>query len=253
MGLIKKIMVAVVIYAAFMLVLMPAKVVLALAPLPSQLQVSQVTGTIWQGQSELVKVGPRRLEQVSWSIRPMALFTGTLELDVMIGNRSTPVSGKAKLMLSPAGAQVEQLQFDAPHGFLLANTRLPFRTKTQGDISLVIPEGSQGKPWCETLSGKLFMNQTQVTNQFGEYPIGNVEFGLSCDNGQIKLTTDETKNSIDLAGDIIVGERNRLQVMAKIKPTDSQPDDLRNALGFLGQPDAEGYYPLRYNGVIPRL
>lgn len=253
MGLIKKIFIAVIVYLIFMLVLMPAKVVVSLAPLPSNVQITGVSGSLWQGQSELVTIGHRHLEQVKWQVAPIALFTGALAADLVIGTSASPVSGKAKLTLTTDGAQVDNLQFDAPHGFLIGNANLPFRTKTQGDISLVVNHGIQGQPWCEALTGKLFLNQTQVTNQFGRYPIGNMEFDLNCIDGQVKLMTDEAKNNLGLTGDIIFGDSNRLLVEAKIKPTAEQPEDLRKALSFLGKQDNQGYYPIRYNGVLPRF
>jgi len=248
-----KILVGVLVYFVFLVAYIPANWLVSIAPLPNNVVISGTEGTLWEGKAALVTVDQRQVEHVSWQLSPWGLFMGQANIDFSIGNRATPVSGKGSVTWSLAGISGNNIRLDVPDSFLLAGARLPFKTQVSGDVSLMIEVLEQGKPWCEQLSGKLFLNNTDVKNQFGAYPVGNIALGLSCLDGQLQLATDETQNTIGLTGTAILGEANLVKVSAKIKPTDTQPKDLRDALQFLGRQDSQGYYPINYQGVVPGL
>ncbi|WP_418357883.1 type II secretion system protein N [Shewanella basaltis] len=253
MSLFFKILIGVLVYFVFMIAYIPANWLVSIAPLPNNTVISGAEGTLWQGKAALVSIDQRQIEHVSWQLSPWGLFMGQANIDFSIGNRATPVSGKGSVTWSLAGISGNTIRLDVPNSFLLAGSRLPFKTQVSGDVSLMIEVLQQGKPWCEQLSGKLFLNNTDVKNQFGAYPVGNIALDLSCLDGQLQLATDETQNAIGLTGTAILGEANLVKVSAKIKPTDTQPQDLRDALPFLGRQDSQGYYPINYQGVVPGL
>lgn len=251
MNLTKKIILGVVIYLGFIIALFPASVAVKLAPLPNNISVSGVSGTIWSGKIETLSIQRRQLELVQWQLSPWGLLLGKANLDLVIGNRGTAVNGKGLVSLSGSGIDAEGLRFEAPSSFLLGNTRLPFRTEVSGDISLFVDTLQQGIPLCEQLNGKLFLNTVQVKNQFGNYPLGDIELGLSCEDGNVKVRSDEQMNQLGFDGTVLVKAEKMVQVSAKIKETASQPADLKKALAFLGKKDSQGYYPISYQGRLP--
>lgn len=253
MSLIKKIILGVFIYLVFLVVFIPANWVVSIAPLPNNIKVSGVAGTLWQGSADLVSIDRRLIEQVQWDLSPWALFIGQVNVDVQIGSRATAVSGQGDISWSMSGISADNLRFEAPNHFLLGTTKLPFRTKLDGDVSLIVERLQQGTPWCEQLSGKLFLNRIDVKNQFGAYPLGDIALGLQCIDGQVQLNTDESMNKMGIQGTATLGENNYIAVSAKIKPTPNQPKDLTQALSFLGQQDSQGYYPVNYQGTVPGM
>ncbi|WP_394132887.1 type II secretion system protein N [Shewanella maritima] len=253
MKLLIKILLGIALYLVFLVVYMPANWLLSVAPLPNNVSLTGVTGTLWQGRAAQVSFDKRSVEQVSWELSPWGLLLGRANIDFEIGNRNSLVNGRGYVSLSMSGIDAQDLRFEAPSGFLLAGARLPFRTRVNGDLSVVVENFEQGKPWCEQLVGRAFINGLDVSNQFGNYPLGNLNTGLSCEDGQIKLTVDEAANALGLSGTVLLAENNQVIVSAKIKPTDSQPDDLREALVFLGKQDSQGYYAINYRGRIPGM
>lgn len=253
MKLFVKIGIAIFVYLVFLFVYLPANWLVSIAPLPNNVQLSGVDGTLWQGNADFIRIDQRQLEHVSWKLNPLALFIGQVNIDFQLGSRATAVSGKGHISYAFSGLKADNLRFDAPSSFIVAGSRLPFKTSVTGDASLMIEKLEQGTPWCEQLAGKLFLNSIGVTNQFGAYPLGDITLGLSCRDGQVLLNTDEQSNQLGLSGTITLAENNLVKVSAKIKPTDTQPEDLRKALGFLGKQDSQGYYPINYQGRIPSL
>lgn len=253
MSLIKKVIIGVLIYLVFLVVLFPAKIAIALAPLPANISISGVSGSIWSGSIETLSMPQRQLEQVRWDLSPWALLLGKVKVDFQVGSRATPVSAKGLISWSMGGLSAQGLRFEAPDSFLLGNVKLPFKTEISGEVSLLVETLEQGKPWCEQLSGKLFLNQTNVKNQFGNYPLGNIELGLSCVDGKAQLATDEAKNQLGIVGTLQLDEGNMVKVAAKIKETAEQPEDMRKSLGMLGKRGSDGYFPVVYQGRIPGL
>lgn len=251
MNLTKKIILCVLVYLTFMLVLLPADIVVKLAPLPNNISVSGVSGSIWSGKIETVSIEQRQIEQVQWQLSPWNLLLGEVKLALVVGNRTTAVNGKGLVTLSMSGIDAEGLKFDAPSRFLLGETRLPFRTEIAGELSLFVDTLQQGLPWCEQLDGKLFMNAVRVKNQFGHYPLGDIELGLSCVDGNVEVRSDEKMNQLGFNGTVLLKAEKNVVISAKIKETSSQPDDLKKALTFLGKKDSHGYYPISYQGRLP--
>ncbi|MGX9461406.1 type II secretion system protein N [Shewanella sp. A14] len=253
MSLFSKIVIGVIVYIMFLLIYLPANWLVSIAPLPNNVAISGAEGTLWQGKAALITVNQRQVEQVSWQLSPWGLLTGKANIDINVGNRATPVNGKGSISWSLSGVSAKNIRIDLPDSFLLEGARLPFNTHIDGDVSLMLEVLKQGQPWCEQLNGKLFLNNTNVKNQYGVYPLGNIALGLSCLDGQLQIATDETQNALGLTGTAILGESNLVKVSAKIKPTDDQPKDLRESLSFLGRQDSQGYYPINYQGVVPGL
>lgn len=253
MSLIKKIIIGVLIYLAFLLMLFPASVAVRLAPVPANVNISGVGGSIWSGTIEVLNIQQRQLEDIRWELSPWALFLGKVKVDFQVGSRATPVSARGLITWSMGGISAQDLRFEAPDRFLIGNAKLPFKTEIQGEVSLLIETLKQGKPWCEQLSGKLFLNQTNVNNQFGKYPLGNIELSLSCVDGKVQLATDESKNQLGVVGTLQLDEGNMLKIAAKVKETNTQPEDMRQSLGILGKRGSDGYFPVEYQGRIPGI
>ncbi|MEI6858792.1 MAG: type II secretion system protein N [Shewanella sp.] len=251
MNLAKKIIIGICLYLVFLLALLPASIAINLAPLPNNISVSGISGSIWSGSIESLIIQNRQLEQVQWQLSPWALFLGQAKVDLVIGNQGSAINGKGLVIISTSEIDAEGLRLEAPISFLLGNNRLPFSTKMSGGISLFIDHFDQGTPWCEQLSGKLFINSIGVKNQFGNYPLGDIELALACVDGNVEMKSDETMNQLGFSGTLVLQQNKTVQVSAKIKETASQPEDLKKALAFLGQKDSQGYYPISYQGRVP--
>ena len=252
-SLLKKIIICVFVYITFMVILFPARVALSFAPIPKNVVVSGVDGTIWNGHIENIAIGQRVLDDVSWKIKPWGFLAGKLSLDLKVGNRAKDVNGKGLIDITTSGINASKLRFEIPTNFIMGQTRLPFQTKVFGSLNLIVPEYTHGKPWCDTLNGKIFLDKIAVKNQFGNFPLGDITFGLSCQKGDVKLIANEAENQIGLKGQVILKAANKIEVKAFIRESDKQPADLKQIFQFLGKPNAEGYYPLVYSGVIPKL
>lgn len=253
MSLTKKIIIGLFIYLAFLVATLPANFAMRFVALPKGLSLGGVSGSVWQGNVNSVAFEGRQLDSLKWDLSPWRLFLGQVQVDLSLGERNTPINARGLLRASFSGLYVEAFRFEAPIPLLLGQKKLPFRTQVSGDMSVLINEFDSAEPWCETLSGTAIINQANVKNQFGDYPLGDVSFALTCVNGDIELKTDEKMNRLGLVGTLLLQDKNRVAIDAKMKETPDQPADLKKMLSQFGAKDSKGYYSLNYKGAIPGL
>ncbi|WP_028109419.1 type II secretion system protein N [Ferrimonas futtsuensis] len=240
---------ALVLYLVFLAVTVPVSLVWQFSPKPKGIQVSGLEGTLWAGRADTVTMAGRRLENLTWELDPWwALIGGQLEAVVSV---SGDVQGRGTVRYGFSGLEVEGLRLESPLSVLVGNRRLPFRTKVAGEVKLNLSQGSQGEPWCDSLNGRITVQQLDVNNQFGAFPLGNLAGTLGCSQGNLQLTMTEQDNRIGVAGTALLKANMQVEVNAGIKATAEQPDAMAKSLAFLGQPDDNGVYPLQYSGRVP--
>ncbi|SDK14448.1 type II secretion system protein N (GspN) [Ferrimonas sediminum] len=239
---------ALALYILFLVITVPVSMVWQLAPKPKGVQVLGLEGSLWQGRAATLTVSGRTLENLSWKVAPGSLLQGKVEAAVSV---SGAISGRGTVAYGLSGLEVEGLRLDSPVSVLVGKRRLPFRTQVAGEINLNLADGAQGQPWCERLDGRLMVQQLDVNNQFGQFPLGNLSSKLSCQQGNLMLTMTEQDNRIGVSGTAMLKANMQVELDARIRATDSQPEALTKSLGFLGQADASGAYPLQYSGRIP--
>ncbi|SHI20584.1 type II secretion system protein N [Ferrimonas marina] len=239
------------VYLLFLLVTLPMAWVWKLAPVPSGVELNGLQGSVWKGQAAQLKVADRTLEQLSWELYPSRLLMGQAALSFRVDG--TDVQGQGDVRYGLGGLDAEGLRFSAPIGWLVGDARLPLRTQLAGNVTLNLSRLEQGEPWCEQLNGRLLVDALDVRNQFGHYPLGNMAGSLGCQQGNVQLLLDGAENQIGVEGQALLLANNQVEVDALIRETDNQPQDLRQALQFLGKPNADGAYPITYNGALPGL
>ncbi|TKB47649.1 type II secretion system protein N [Ferrimonas sediminicola] len=239
---------ALVLYLVFLVVTVPVGLVWQWVPKPQGVQLQGLDGTLWSGRADRLTVAGRRLESLTWEVDPWSLLGGRVEAVVAVAG---DVQGRGTVSYGLSGLALQGVRLESPIGTLVGNRRLPFRTKVTGEVQLNLAEGSQGQPWCDRLSGRILVQQLDVNNQYGAFPLGNLAGTLSCSQGNLKLTMTERDNRIGVAGTALLKGNMEVQLDASIRATVDQPEAMANSLDFLGQPDASGAYPLRYSGRLP--
>ncbi len=251
MSLSTKIIIGVLVYLMFLVALIPAKVVLAFIPLADNVKVANINGSIWQGSVSSVEAEGKTFDQVRWDVNPWALLTGRASADIVIGSKATSFHTKGRISYSFSGLNISKLNLGTDADFLLAGQRLPFGTKAGGEVTVHVADFSQGEPLCDSLDGKVLLHHVNVKNQFGDFPLGELEFALACEQGEVVLTAAESGNKLGVSGQVHIGKGNRYKVDAKLRPTADMPEMIRSNLKYLGRPDSKGYYSIKYQGKLP--
>ena len=237
-------------YLLFMAVLTPASVWLKLAPLPPEVQIGKVQGSLWQGQIDAVSRPPVYLTNLRWQLDPASLWRGQLGVQLSAGDVKDDSQPYLQLQgsINPASYALQQATVRWPIGGIMQNLQLPMPVDASGAIVLNIKEFAKGEPYCASLNGAASWQQARFKSPIGWLDLRQIDATLSCEQGNLRLVT-APGNPLALAvtADVMAG---RYQLAGTLKPDASLPKEVHDAMRFVSQPDAEGRYTIQFGGQI---
>lgn len=231
--------------AAFLLILIvrfPAR--WAEGALPRGLACEQVTGTLWSGTCAGLIAFRTRLGDLTWTLHPLRLFIGRLDVDVALTGGEG--AARARLVLTPRGAA-------AARG---VHASFPLDRKLMPDL----PPGTGGT--TEVSLDSLHWNGVRVTEIRGEIDVRDLTAQGGEPLGSYRLvfpggTGDEpVGEASDLGGPFALQATVHLTrepgyaIDGLIAARPSALPDLAAQLRYLGPPDSEGRRPFSLSGTF---
>lgn len=244
------------IYLIGLVVYAPASILNWFVPAGANVQLQNLSGTLWQGQGTVVVTlsAQRRLElqQVRWRLHPSALLTGEAALDVSIPAQNV-IAGDLSTRVGIGGAATLQGQLRGDVASAIQTFNLPVPLTMAGDWQLRltdfgIDDLNQGR-WCNTLSGQLTMTATQTRINQRWLDLGGYKTELSCTAKQEISATLKADNSVGLSFNTLLAgtfQAPQVKVQGKLQPHVGTPREVTDVLIFLGEPDSRGAYPFSF-------
>lgn len=229
-----------------MVLLTPAAWWIKLAPLPADLQLGTVTGTLIQGKVSAIQYQHLYLPELKWQLNPWQLLTGKAQFNVTSGSRQ-----QTKLAFVAAtvnygfrGLSLQNSILSLPVAEVMPLLQLPVPMAASGELVFDITEYQQGQPWCEALQGNASWLDAKLQSLSGNWLDFQALFAtVQCEQGSIVLQT-AADNVLGLAATLQL-DKTRFQLNGTLKPEPSLPEEVHQAMQFLGQPDANGRYTIK--------
>ncbi|MCH8492605.1 MAG: type II secretion system protein N [Idiomarina sp.] len=232
------------VYIIGLVVLFPARMVAAVAPLPSTIQLGQISGSIWNGSVERVVVsggsdGDISLYDVEWRLSPWALLTLSAEVDVNIpAQQRNILQGSLTLNASNNALSIRDARFAGDLEDLMLFSPIQTPIPIRGGLSLHVQEFILGQPLCSVMSGNAVGVQVnaQLGNQWQN--LGDYETQLGCTEGRLGI--DMPHNN--MLGLSITGwvSPSGVDLRIGVAPTAEAPQGIRDLIEWLGEPDSQG-------------
>ncbi|MDP4535612.1 type II secretion system protein N [Alkalimonas collagenimarina] len=235
------------VYLLSLLILTPAAWWLKLAPLPPELRLGLVQGTLWQGQLTAARYQSIELRAIHWQLKPWSLLTGKLVVDVQAGDLAEAQQPYVKGQLSYgfSGVQLSDTLLRYPVAQLAPMLTLPLPIDADGQLMVDIELYRQGAPWCQQLSGQASWQEARLQPPTGWIDLQHIFATLHCEEGELVLLTDgQNPLGLDVAARLIAS--GQFTVDGTLKPDDTMPEEVHQAMQFVGAPDAEGRYRIRF-------
>ena len=245
---VKWIAAGVVAYLIFLLAYLPAEHIVKRLPLPAHTQIQGVSGTIWNGRASSALLNGLPVDDLQWSLSPWYLLTASLHAQLTAGDtRDTgaiSLRGPVTYSLVSGTTESEDLSMFLPVDLVIAQLPLPIPVNAGGRFKLDLEEmvfSSQ----CVTLAGQGQWLNASVSGTQGAITLGNFTADLTCDSGDIVVSVKQP-NSFGLDADARVSPEFNVSVDGQFKPDDTLPREVHQAAKFFGQPDAQGFYRIRF-------
>ena len=238
-------------FIVFSVIKLPASVALNLAKpyLPKQLEIGQTFGTLWQGQMMQLRFQGEQLNNVRWDISGWSLFSAKVNANLRIGNprERNEISGYADISYSLANGELKVtnsvLRSTVERAMQRINLPLPVTAK--GRVILELDEYLSGAPYCQSLQGEIASPDIDVKGLTGWFNIGELSGILSCKSGDVAILI-EPNNRLGLEADATLKANFDFKVAGYVKPELTLPKEVHDAVKFLGRPDNQGRYPLKF-------
>lgn len=235
-------------YVVALLVMLPAKLLYWL-PLPANVSVNQVSGTVWQGHIGSMYVQGVPFKDVTWDLQLTALLTGNVAAAIRVPATDNSLAISAVLKAGFNELSVTNLRASGDLATLLhlANTRLPLTTRGNWQLrvpSFIVSDPSPTK-WCNELNGSASGLGIQVLVNGVWQRLGDFPVDLGCTSGGAIAMQMADSNSLGLAFEGHINSQD-IAIRGTVRPNPRTPEGLAKMFQYLGQPDAQGRYPFSF-------
>lgn len=232
-------------YSIFVIALMPAQFLLTRVNVPNNIQISGVSGTIWQTKIAQVRVNDIVIDNINSQLSLVSLLTFDPTFAITFGKKltSAPV-GQLQLSGLLSDLTLKNVDISAPANLALARFNLMIEVEAHNQLNLQVEQYTLGKPICQQLTGQLLWHKAAITAIDQTVQLGKISADLTCQQGEI-VAIVAPKNNLGLSYTAKIKGNGRFNGQGYIKPGVRFPAKLRQVLSFLGQPDAKGRYPLK--------
>lgn len=251
----RKIALAIVLLLTFVfsaVVHLPIQVVLTYAPLPSQLTISQASGTLWHGQAQQVKWQRYNLGQLSWQLEPSAVLRGNAQAKVRFGRGSQwQLQGRGVVGYGFNGGYAENLLASMPISEALKLAPpMPVPLALNGQLELNIHQLSYAQPYCAQGKGSLVWNTDVVGTPLADLTLGPVIAELTCQDSKIVVMGAQQSQQVRSEFSLDLAPNRQYVAKAWFSPQAEMPSALSDQLKWLPKPDNQGRYQFTQQGRL---
>lgn len=230
---------------------LPAHIVVNHLPLPSQLVLQGVQGTIWNGQAKQVQWQQYSLGEVQWRWQWSALFKAQTQVAVRFGRGSdVQLQGKGMVGYGLSGPFIQQLVVSLPAQKVQPYLTLPIPLDLQGQVELTVHDYHYQAPWCKQGSGVIAWTQSEVGTPLGTLELGPVIADISCQQNVLTMNGSQQNEQMSSEFSIELQADRRFSSQAWFKPGVDFPTTLSQQLQYLPTPDSQGRYSLTQKGYF---
>ncbi|WP_194756971.1 type II secretion system protein N [Aliidiomarina indica] len=228
------------VYLVGVIAMMPARVVLWFAPLPPEVGVGGISGTVWNGSIERIRVDDIAVNQLSWQVRPLDLLRLRFSADVQIPARADNlIQGNGRISASAGGSlSVYDLRLAGELDELMSLMAFDSPIPLRGALTAHVSEFVLGQPICRSFGGRIIGVQVQARLAQGWDNLGDYEVNLGCNEGRIDVLMDpDNLLGLSVTGSV---DPTATNLRIGIGPQPGAPRGIQDLLQWLGEADAQG-------------
>lgn len=234
------------VYLFFVIAFLPVGFILNWVTLPSNVDIGVVKGSIWHSEISAIKVDSIQVNKVIADLGLFSLLTLDPEVSFRFGNeRESGPSGQANVSELFSQVKLTNVSVKIAADTIAQAINKPIPMLAHGSVKVELQEFTVGKPLCYALNGIISWPDAAITALEELVELGAISATLTCEQGEIVAAITEG-NSLGLSFTASIGDNFHLAGDGYLKPTNTMPSTLRQALPFLGRPDNQGRYRLRF-------
>lgn len=230
-------------YLFFLIQMAPVSKLISRLPIPNNVQINQVQGSILSGQAKSVTIKNIELTNVNWSVSFLSLVLFNPQVSLTFGDSLTSVKGSADLSNLSSDLRVENVDVTLDANYVASQLTLPIDLIAAGQIQVNVAEYGVGKPICSVASGTISWPNANVVVMEEEIKLGTLNASLACAEGRLNIIVDP-KNDLGLELTASVLTPKRISANGYLTPGEKFPKEIEPVLIYIGEKDSRGRYKI---------
>ena len=234
------------VYLVFLIAKLPAVHVFSKLPLPADVKISGISGTIWNGHAQSAQINGLPILNLNWSLAFFPLLTGEISAEIKAGNVRDieQVSVNGQVQFSGERIQAEDTLVYVPTTLVMRLLTLPVPVDAEGRFKVQLQEIDY-QAGCQAVIGSGQWLNAKYTGTAGVIDLGNFDAKLGCENKQIIIDV-KPPNSFGLTAKAKIPANMKFTIEGRFKPDANLPREVHQAAQFFGNVDSSGYYPIKF-------
>lgn len=237
-------------YSFFLVSSVPATVVWKYAPIVNNVDVKDLSGSLWSGSAQSVTVQGITVNNVQWDFDLPALLSAKLGMNISVGQARSPIYAKGQLEFNGQTLKIDDLFVSSSLEHIQTLVDIPVPAQISGHLSLKATQLVLTKAGCASLDGQLNLQQGTVNTPFAQLDIGQINSTLSCNTQKLMAQIEQRSAMFDSKGALELMPNGHYKISSTVKPSESVSKNIVQGLSFMGKDNGEGIYNFDFNGRI---
>ena len=237
-------------YLVFLLATLPAQLAMQFVSLPKHIALGQVKGSLWQSEISTIQYQDVAINNVSIDLSPITLLFLSPSADISFGgNLVSGPKGQLSVTYSFGEISVQDANIEMPANDVAPYLMLPIDIEAFGNLALNLDELVIDAMQCQQAKGVLNWRRAAATAMEQTIELGDFTANVKCHpQGQDKAFALDINpnNNLGLSYLASVTGKGQLAGEGYLQPGDNFPESLKQALPFIGNPDSQGRYQLKF-------
>lgn len=236
----------VILYFVLLIANLPASQVIHRLPLPSNIYLNGVSGTIWQGSAQTVIAQGIQVNNVRWNIGFLPLLLGSASADIQAGNKRSPdnIALDAHVSFSLLSQQLilEDTDLQLPAALVMSQLKLPLPVQAGGRFTVDVSELNFNlkQSQCQIAQGEGHWLNATVIDRGNVIDFGQYDASIDCVEQNLQFTV-QPNNLLNLDAVATLLNTGKFKVTARFKPSQNLPSSVHNAAQMFGRKDNQGF------------
>lgn len=242
----KLIAAGIIFYFVLLIANLPAAQVIHRLPLPDNIYLNGVSGTVWNGALQTVVVKGVQLNNLRWNVGFPSLLVGGLSVGIQAGSQQDPdnivLHGEVNYSLLSQQLTLEQTHLQIPAGTVMGLIRLPLPVQAGGrfTVDLQALDFNVKAMQCETAQGEGHWLNASAVDRGNVIDFGQFDATLTCVDQNLQFTV-QPDNLLNLDAVATLQNTGKFKVTARFKPAATLPESVHNAAQMFGRKDNQGF------------
>jgi len=236
-------------YLVFLVATMPLALLINNIELPKNVYIGSVSGSVWQGEISQASANNNQIQKIKTELSFWSLLILSPTVDISFGDSMLDgPEGKFTLTVSSSELLLNDVELFISASDIAKQLTLPIPITAQGNVELSFSELNLDteKSTCEFAKGQVSWIRAGVVALDNNIKLGSLKAEVDCDKGDIQAKI-LPKNNLGLSFKArLVLANQKASGQGHLKPGAKFPAELKPALSFLGSPDNQGRYVLRF-------